>query len=306
MTTFSLCMIVKNEEAVLKRCLDSFKNAFDEIIVVDTGSTDNTKLIAKEYTDKIYDFAWTGSFSDARNYAFSKASCDYIYSCDADEVLEPSEFEKLVLLKRAMMTEIEIVQMYYVTPDEYNTVENFKKDLRPKLYKRLRTFTWIDPVHESVNLNPVVFDSDIEIKHLPVNNHSGRDFAIFEKMFDNNTYMSSKLVMMYARELLISGKEEDLINAISCFEAIANDENRSQDDIKAAYCVLAKAYRILDEADNFFKIALKDMVTGACSEVCHEIGNYYRNHGNTAEADIWFYNAEHETQPAVAILNKNN
>ena len=56
MVTISLCMIVKNEEAVLGRCLDSVKDAVDEIIIVDTGSSDRTKEIAAEYTDKIYDF----------------------------------------------------------------------------------------------------------------------------------------------------------------------------------------------------------------------------------------------------------
>ena len=71
---FSLCMIVKNEEAVLNRCLESMASAMDEIIIVDTGSTDATKKIATAYTDQIYDFAWTGNFAEARNYAASKAT----------------------------------------------------------------------------------------------------------------------------------------------------------------------------------------------------------------------------------------
>ena len=66
-------MIVKNEEAVLGRCLESIKDMVDEIIIVDTGSMDNTKNIAKRYTDKIYDFPWCDDFSAARNFAFSKA-----------------------------------------------------------------------------------------------------------------------------------------------------------------------------------------------------------------------------------------
>jgi glycerol-3-phosphate acyltransferase PlsX len=60
----------------------------DEIIIVDTGSTDNTKEIASKYTDKIYDFEWTYDFAAARNYAFSKATKDYIYTADADEVID--------------------------------------------------------------------------------------------------------------------------------------------------------------------------------------------------------------------------
>ena len=58
MATISLCMIVKNEEAVLARCLDSVRDLVDEIIIVDTGSTDRTKAIAARYTGQIYDFPW--------------------------------------------------------------------------------------------------------------------------------------------------------------------------------------------------------------------------------------------------------
>ena len=88
MITVSLCMIVKNEEKVLKRCLDSIADLMDEIIIVDTGSCDATKQIASAYTNQIYDFEWIGDFAAARNFAFSKANMEYLYSADADEVLD--------------------------------------------------------------------------------------------------------------------------------------------------------------------------------------------------------------------------
>ena len=69
MISISLCMIVKNEENVLRRCLDSIKEAMDEIIIVDTGSTDRTKEIAKEYTERVFDFTCTGSSAEARKFA---------------------------------------------------------------------------------------------------------------------------------------------------------------------------------------------------------------------------------------------
>ena len=86
MISISLCMIVKTEELVLGRCLDSVKKLVDEIVIVDTGSTDNTKNIAKEYTDKIYDFIWNDDFSAARNYSFSKGTKDFILWLDADDI----------------------------------------------------------------------------------------------------------------------------------------------------------------------------------------------------------------------------
>ena len=175
MITISLCMIVKNEEQVLSRCLDSLAGLMDEIIIVDTGSCDHTREIAARYTDKIYDYVWKDDFADARNFAFSKASMEYIYTADADEVLDDENREQFRLLKEAMVPEVEIVQMKYVTKNEFNTVLNFKEEYRPKLYRRLRTFTWIDPIHETVRLDPVVFDSDIAITHLPQSLHNSRD-----------------------------------------------------------------------------------------------------------------------------------
>ena len=81
----SLCMIVKNEGENLKNCLSKVKAYVNEIIIVDTGSTDNTKAVASEFTDKIYNFKWCNDFSKARNYSIDKASNDWILVLDADE-----------------------------------------------------------------------------------------------------------------------------------------------------------------------------------------------------------------------------
>jgi len=88
-------MIVKNEEAFLEQCLESVKDYVDEIIVVDTGSTDQTVDIARKYTDKVYFHPWEGSFSKARNQALVYATGDWIFQIDADEELLQGGGEKL-------------------------------------------------------------------------------------------------------------------------------------------------------------------------------------------------------------------
>ncbi|WP_159081933.1 glycosyltransferase [Paenibacillus sp. CAA11] len=80
-------MIVKNEERCLERCLNSVQNIVSEIIIVDTGSTDRTIEIAKQFTDKIYSFEWINDFSAARNFALDHATGEYILHLDADEYL---------------------------------------------------------------------------------------------------------------------------------------------------------------------------------------------------------------------------
>ena len=111
MLPISVCMIAKNEENRIARCLESLAPYGFEIVIVDTGSTDATKEIAARYTDKIYDFRWIDDFSAARNFAFSKATMDYIYTADADEVLDEENRLRFRLLKENLLPEIEIVQM---------------------------------------------------------------------------------------------------------------------------------------------------------------------------------------------------
>lgn len=84
----SVCIITKNEEQNIRRCLESLKPYGFEIIVVDTGSTDHTREIALHYTDKVYDFAWCDDFAAAKNFAISKASCAYVLILDSDEFVE--------------------------------------------------------------------------------------------------------------------------------------------------------------------------------------------------------------------------
>ncbi|MBU4009168.1 MAG: glycosyltransferase family 2 protein, partial [Proteobacteria bacterium] len=83
----SVCLIAKNEEKYIDQCLSSVKKIADEIIFVDTGSTDKTVEIARKYTDKIYVHPWNDSFSEARNHYLEYATGEWIFQIDADEEL---------------------------------------------------------------------------------------------------------------------------------------------------------------------------------------------------------------------------
>lgn len=98
---FSICMIVKNEEKNIERCLKSLnylvENGFAELIIVDTGSTDKTVEIAKKYSEKIYFHPWRDSFSEARNWSVSLATGEYIFIVDGDDEIKENEIEKIIL-----------------------------------------------------------------------------------------------------------------------------------------------------------------------------------------------------------------
>ena len=93
--TLSLCMIVKNEGAHMARCLSSLKPVVDEIIVVDTGSTDETKMLAEVFGAKVFDYAWADDFAAARNYSLAQAKGDWILVMDADEIISTKDHGRL-------------------------------------------------------------------------------------------------------------------------------------------------------------------------------------------------------------------
>jgi glycosyltransferase involved in cell wall biosynthesis len=303
---FSLCMIVKNEEKTLADCLEGLKNVMDEIIIVDTGSNDRTKEIASVYTPYIYDFEWCDDFAAARNFAFSKATGDYIYSADADEIIDSDNQKKLQALKQALLPEVEIVQMIYVTRDKNHPTENFERNYRPKLFKRLRSFTWIEPVHETINLNPVVFDSDIEIIHMPRGSHAGRDLKLFEKVVStlaDNHFMSDRLNMMYIRELYKAGELGNLENSLEYMELLLANKSAQNDSVacRQIVAVLMKTYRLKGDGVSLLKLCLKPEAFVANAEMCMELGHYFMDNNDYNEAAEWFYRAANEAESEIDI-----
>ncbi|MCM3271415.1 TPR domain-containing glycosyltransferase [Paenibacillus elgii] len=91
----SLCMIVKNEEKVLRRCLESVQGLVDEIVIVDTGSTDSTVEIAREFTSHVYFFEWINDFAAAKNFSIRHAASKWILNLDADEYLQDVDINKI-------------------------------------------------------------------------------------------------------------------------------------------------------------------------------------------------------------------
>src|SRR5262245_11824182 len=115
MSTLSLCMIVKNEAAHLARCLDAVSPMVDEIVIADTGSTDDTVSIARGYTPHVLTFAWCDDFSAARNFVLERATGDWILSLDADETIATKDHARIrASIARADLDAIESEQRHYL------------------------------------------------------------------------------------------------------------------------------------------------------------------------------------------------
>ena len=166
MGSVSLCMIVKNEEKHLRECLLSVQGVADEIIVVDTGSTDSTKKIAAEFNSKIYDFEWVNDFSAARNFALSKTTSDWILYLDADERLDENSKQ---LVKR-LAEENGLIGYFcnVVSPSEAGS-PSVMKFIR--FFRRHPDLRFSGKVHEQIEpslrkLNYEIRDSEIVINHV--------------------------------------------------------------------------------------------------------------------------------------------
>ncbi len=96
----SVCMIVRNEAHQLADALENFRSFADEIVVVDTGSTDDTHDLARKYTDRVFTFPWCDDFSAARNHSLTHATGRYVLWMDADDRVDSRMAERLVDLKR--------------------------------------------------------------------------------------------------------------------------------------------------------------------------------------------------------------
>ena len=140
----SVCMIVKDEEALLERCLESVKD-FDEIVICDTGSEDKTVEIAKKYTDDVHFFQWVDHFGKARQYSKDKSKADWIITVDADEYLECSIEHVREVVGRADKEGFVFVDTR-VVPEGSEKVEG-AGNWFPRIYKNIPEITWHGAAH---------------------------------------------------------------------------------------------------------------------------------------------------------------
>jgi glycosyltransferase involved in cell wall biosynthesis len=141
-------MIVKNEEAHLAHCLDSVRGLVDEIIVVDTGSTDRTLAIAGAYQAKLFHFTWQDDFAAARNASLEPATGDWILQLDADEVLEPRSRAQLQSLLGTTSAEGLRLRVRNLTPP--GDLQPFDEFHLTRLFRNRPAYRFEQPIHEQI------------------------------------------------------------------------------------------------------------------------------------------------------------
>lgn len=209
----SVCLIVKNEEDVIGRCLESVKVFADEIIVVDTGSSDKTKDSVRKFTDKLYDFEWIDDFSAARNFAFSKAAKDYLFWLDADDIVMPEDAEKINNLKKSTVPADTYMMKYYAGTDEngHPTFEFY----RERLMKNCPLARFKGFIHECVPPFGRIVYSEIKVVHKKMRACSPtRNLDIFNSNIAKGVVLDSREQYYYAKEFFYLGNYKKCIEEL--------------------------------------------------------------------------------------------
>lgn len=292
----SLCMIVKDESSVIERCLNSVRELVDEIIIVDTGSCDDTVEKAKSLGAIVYNFKWINDFSKARNFSFSKATKDYIFWLDADDILNKQDICKFKFLKENLDINIDSVTMNYILSTDENG-KYLTSLKRNRLVKRTNNFRWIGSVHEYLEVYGNIINSDINIIHKKEKEYSNRNLLIFEELVSNGKTLSARDLFYYANELFDNNRYDD---AIKEYKKFLSMEGTWIEDVLLSCSKLADCYNYKNDIENEIKYILESFKYDMPRpEFCCRLGYKFLQEDKLDPAIYWY-------ETAINLVPKGN
>jgi glycosyltransferase involved in cell wall biosynthesis/Tfp pilus assembly protein PilF len=292
--SLSICMIVKNEEKHLLRCLKSIRDIANEIIIVDTGSTDKTLDLARVFGAKVYEFPWTGDFSAARNHSLKQATADWILILDADEVLSPLDFKELkkIISTKSSPAAYAIVTRNYINnvgvlgwmsnsgqyPEEAGT--GWVASAKVRLFTRRQDVHFANPVHETLEGSLKKAKIPIHPCRVVVHHYGkldstkdlqkGEDYYLLGKIKCENDPNNVKYNLELAKQAQVLNKYEEAVELWLKIIAFlqANPDSPAYKEIAQIsygepiaeiYIQLAAALLMLEHNDDALKAARKAM-----------------------------------------------
>lgn len=279
-------MIVKNEEEVLARCLDGVKAFADEIIIADTGSEDSTVAIAEKYTDKIFSFDWCDDFSAARNFSFSKATCDLVMWLDADDVVEDKDAAEICRLKE-QMKDYDMAFLEYIIPGTDG--RPLMCYCRERIFRRTQNYVWEGAVHEAISPRGRILYSSAKIVHKKVRpSQPMRNLRIYQKIISQGGKLCARDRFYYGRELFYNGMYCESCAVLEDFLA-----GNGWIENKAEACImLYSAYLAEGKVQKATSSLLKSFEYGLPkSRVCCLLGERFFSKGDFETSIFWYKTA---------------
>lgn len=213
----SVTLIVRDEEQVLGRCLQGLAGAVDEIVVVDTGSVDATRDVARRYTDQVHAYTWAQDFSGARQYALERAHGDWVCYVDADDVVIGAEQIRALAAVAPVGTHA-IYWPYVVAWDAYG--HPTCRFWRNRLVRNDGSHRWQGRVHEALvaqRPGQTLYSDQVVVEHHPPvrkRDHSRRNLEILEaELADCGGDPPARLLFYLAREYAACGQVEQALQS---------------------------------------------------------------------------------------------
>lgn len=291
--TISVCMIVRDEAEVLGRLLAQVTKFADQIVIVDTGSIDATKSIARQYTDDIYDYAWDDDFASARNYSLSLARCDYIMWLDADDYITDDNVSKICSLKHTP-TPKDLYMCRYATHFDSAGAPTFVF-YRERIFRRDKGYTFVGFVHECIVPSGDIAYSDITIEHRKVQTmYSRRNLDIYRRHLRAGAHLDTRAQYYYAKELYYHGYYTRAIRELKKF--LRRDDQFYPNTVDA-YLTISRCLVARDDYRGAMRMwgrYLSEYTPD--SEVCCEIADIFWHMGQANDA-IYYYRSSLSIQP---------
>jgi glycosyltransferase involved in cell wall biosynthesis len=283
--TVSLCMIVKDEEWILDQCLGSVSEIVDEIIIGDTGSKDNSKVIAARYGATVFDIKWEDDFAAARNQTLERATCDWILLLDADELFRKEDLESFYAL-----LDSEEYDGYHFTLYNYYTVENIKDYSVHYAFRMVRNtgeYYFEGRIHEQINNRNGNLDSsrfilaEVTLLHygytdkiIQQKEKHNRNMPLLKKQLEDNPedpYYLFNLGNEYMAQ-------SDCNNALPCYLKAHEKKAHAQAYFPHVYYRIILCYMTLGDSANALLFAEEGLVAyPTCTDLEYLRGSIYKS-----------------------------
>lgn len=293
MITISLAMVVKNEEKYLEKTLKSVREIVDEIIIVDSGSKDRTKEIAKIYGAKLYEMNFEDDFSKLRNFSFEKANKDFVLWINAGEILKESSVKELKYIKKFATPK---EQCFFIKTllENCDLTESMKYIYQGRLIKKQENIKWKGLVYEVLELG------DIKGKYLnceiiKVKKESFLTLKNVERILSRESFeeLSNRELFYYGNLLEKNYRIED---ALSIYRKIISSNSKKKEYKVMATLSLASYYLKRKKYNQFKNYLFQSFELGPINSMGQYLmGEYLFEIGNI-EGAINFYNLAINTE----------
>ena len=283
--SLSVCLIVKDEEEVIARCLSCVKKFADAIVVVDTGSSDGTVEEVKKFTDKIYFFKWVDDFSAARNFGIEKATCDYVMWLDADDIITDGNCRKIKQLVYGADFDMAFLPYAAAVEGSEPTFVYY----RERIFRRSKNYRFEGAVHEAVIPQGNIVYGDAVILHKKLKEGEPlRNLRILQKQIARGICLNEREKFYYGRELFYNGMHRE---SIAVLEDFLCGDGWIENKIEACLNLYRAYMAIGDEKQALNSVLRSFLYAPPRSEACCILGAHFFDKNSVNCAIYWYQSA---------------